>query len=86
MPHRSDRLADTEAVVCATAPLSPAAGLSEAGFSWFLQENFAPGSLVGWVFATMNVYGDAVSADMAESHSKTVGLAFNGTEMARKPV
>ena len=35
---------------------------------------------------TMNVYGDAVSADMAEAHSKIVGLAFNGTETARKPV
>ena len=35
---------------------------------------------------TMNVYGDAVSEDMAEAHSKIVGLAFNGTETARKPV
>ena len=35
---------------------------------------------------TMNVYGDAVSADMAEAHSKIVGLAFNGTETPRKPV
>jgi integrase len=38
------------------------------------------------VRTTMNVYGDAVSADMAEAHSKIVGLAFNGTETARKPV
>src|SRR5215469_1384635 len=35
---------------------------------------------------TMNIYGDAVSADMAEAHSKIVGLAFNGTETARKPI
>ena len=33
---------------------------------------------------TMNFY--AVSADMAEAHSKIVGLAVNGTETARKPV
>jgi integrase len=35
---------------------------------------------------TMNVYGDAVSEDMAEAHSKIVGLAFSGTETARKLV
>ena len=35
---------------------------------------------------TMNIYGDAVTADMAESHDKIVNLAFNGTETARKPV
>jgi integrase len=35
---------------------------------------------------TMNVYGVAVSADMAEAHGKIVGLAFTGTETARKPV
>ena len=34
---------------------------------------------------TMNVYGDAVTADMAEAHGKIVGLALNGTGMARKP-
>lgn len=32
---------------------------------------------------TMNIYGDAVSADMAEAHGKIVGLALNGTELAR---
>lgn len=34
---------------------------------------------------TMNVYGDAATADMAEAHGKIVGLALNGTETARKP-
>lgn len=33
---------------------------------------------------TMNTYGDAVTADMAEAHGKIVGLALNGTETARK--
>ena len=33
---------------------------------------------------TMNTYGDAVTADMAEAHGKTVGLALNGTGTARK--
>ena len=33
---------------------------------------------------TMNIYGDAVTADMAQAHSKIVGLALNGTETARK--
>ena len=35
---------------------------------------------------TMNIYGDAASADMREAHGKIVGLALNGTETARKPV
>lgn len=35
---------------------------------------------------TMNVYGDAVTADMAEAHGKIVGLALNGTETARRAV
>lgn len=35
---------------------------------------------------TMNVYGDAVTADMAEAHGKIVGLVLNGTETARRPV
>jgi integrase len=35
---------------------------------------------------TMNLYGDAVTADMAEAHDKIVGLALNGTETARKRV
>ena len=35
---------------------------------------------------TMNVYGDAVTADMAEAHGKIVSLVLNGTETARKPV
>lgn len=35
---------------------------------------------------TMNVYGDAVTADMQEPHGKIVGLALNGTGTARKPV
>ena len=33
---------------------------------------------------TMNTYGDAVTADMAEAHGKIVGLALNGTGTARK--
>lgn len=33
---------------------------------------------------TMNIYGDAVTADMAEAHGKIVGLALNSTETARK--
>lgn len=35
---------------------------------------------------TMNMYGDAVTADMQEAHGKIVGLAPNGTGTARKPV
>jgi len=35
---------------------------------------------------TMNVYGDAATADMMLAHDKIVGLALNGTETARKPV
>jgi integrase len=35
---------------------------------------------------TMNVYGDVVTADMAEAHGKIVGLALNGTGTARKPI
>ena len=35
---------------------------------------------------TMNIYGDAASADMPEAHGKIAGLALNGTETARKPV
>jgi integrase len=34
---------------------------------------------------TMNIYGDAVTADMAEAHRKIVGLALNGSQMDRKP-
>jgi len=33
---------------------------------------------------TMNLYGDAVTSDMAEAHGKIVGLALNGTGTARK--
>jgi integrase len=33
---------------------------------------------------TMNVYGDAVTADMAEAHGKIVGLALNGSQADRK--
>jgi hypothetical protein len=36
------------------------------------------------IHTTMNLYGDAVPADMAEAHDKIVGLALNGTETARK--
>jgi integrase len=35
---------------------------------------------------TVNIYGDAVTADMAEAHGKIVELALNGTGTARKPV
>lgn len=35
---------------------------------------------------TMNVYGDAATADMIVAHGKIVGLALNGTGTARKPV
>jgi integrase len=34
---------------------------------------------------TMNIYGDAVTADMAEAHGKIVGLALNGSQGDRKP-
>jgi len=34
---------------------------------------------------TMNIYGDAATADMREAHGKIVGLALNGTGTARKP-
>ena len=34
---------------------------------------------------TMNTYGDAVTADMAEAHGKIVGLALNGMGTACKP-
>jgi hypothetical protein len=29
---------------------------------------------------TMNIYGDAVTPDMAEAHGKIVGLALNGLQ------
>jgi hypothetical protein len=29
---------------------------------------------------TMNIYGDAVTADMAEAHGKIVRLALNGSQ------
>ena len=35
---------------------------------------------------TMNVYGDAVTADMVEAHGKVVDLAFNGRGTAGKAV
>lgn len=34
---------------------------------------------------TMNVYGDAVTADMADAHSKVVDFAFNRSQTDRKP-
>lgn len=34
---------------------------------------------------TMNIYGDAVTADMAEAHGKIVGLALNGLPTDCKP-
>jgi len=34
---------------------------------------------------TMNVYGDADAADMAEAHGKVVGLALNGLQTDCKP-
>ena len=37
------------------------------------------------VRTTMNTYGDAVTADMAEAHGKIVGFALNGMETACKP-
>jgi hypothetical protein len=33
---------------------------------------------------TMNVYGDAMTADMAEAHGKIVALALNGSKTDRK--
>jgi len=33
---------------------------------------------------TMNVYGDAMTADMAQAHAKIVGLALNGSQTDRK--
>ena len=34
---------------------------------------------------TMNVYGDIVTDEMSEAHSKVVGLALNGAQTERKP-
>lgn len=34
---------------------------------------------------TMNVYGDVVTDEMAEAHSKVDGLALNGAQTERKP-
>jgi integrase len=34
---------------------------------------------------TMNVYGDVVTPEMSQAHSKVVGLALNGRETAGKP-
>jgi integrase len=34
---------------------------------------------------TMNVYGDAVTADMAKAHGKVVGLALNRLQTDCKP-
>ena len=33
---------------------------------------------------TMNVYGDVVTDEMAQAHSKVVGLALNGSQTDRK--
>ncbi len=33
---------------------------------------------------TMNIYGDVVTDEMAQAHSKVVGLAFNGAQTERK--
>src|SRR5436853_4790689 len=33
---------------------------------------------------TMNVYGDAATDEMAQAHSKVVGLALNGAQTERK--
>ena len=32
----------------------------------------------------MNIYGDVVMDEMAEAHSKVVGLALNGAQAERK--
>jgi integrase len=34
---------------------------------------------------TLNIYGDAVTADMAEAHGKVVGLALNGMASGMEP-
>ena len=34
---------------------------------------------------TMNVYGDVVTDEMSEAHSKVVSLALNGAQTERKP-
>jgi integrase len=34
---------------------------------------------------TMNTYGDVVTDEMAQAHSKVVGLALNGLQADRKP-
>ena len=34
---------------------------------------------------TMNVYGDAITADLAEAHGKIVGLALNRLQTDCKP-
>jgi integrase len=33
---------------------------------------------------TMNIYGDVVTDEMVQAHSKVVGLAFNGAQTERK--
>ena len=34
---------------------------------------------------TMNVYGDVVTDEMSEAHSKVVSLALNGAQTERRP-
>jgi len=41
---------------------------------------FIPSASHADIHTTMNIYGDAVTADMTEAHGKIVELALNGTE------
>ena len=38
----------------------------------------------GDIRTTMNVYGDVVTDEMQQAHSKVVGLALNGAQTERK--
>lgn len=37
------------------------------------------------ITTTMNLYGDAVTADMRQAHERVVDLALNGAQPERKP-
>ena len=39
----------------------------------------------GDIRTTMNVYGDVVTDEMQQAHSKVVGLAVNGAQQSARP-
>ena len=66
---------DFHALRCQCATLADAAGVTPRVVQKLMRHSD--------IRTTMNIYGDVVTADMAEAHGKIVGLALNGTETAR---